>query len=192
MALSVQDPRIQEELREGETLLWAGRPLVREWVKNPWFFMGILFTAFAGFAIYGVLIGLLKARGGSQGADVILLFLGVFLLVGIALLCSPLWQLRSLKRTLYALTDQRAIIWSEHFMASPRVTSYGKDLLSGMASKIHADGSGHLVFERQQHVSPASFSVPLNFGPGAHGVGFIWIERVRDVETLIRERVLRA
>ena len=48
-----------------------------------------------------------------------------FVMVGVGMLSSPFWLRRRAKRTCYALTDRRAILWEAGWFGSVEVRSYG-------------------------------------------------------------------
>src|SRR5262245_17247606 len=110
------DPGI---LDRGEKLLWSGKPdpigyaYTKSW---PTFLFGVVFFGFAVFWTYNV-----SNQSGMSSA----LFGVPFLMIGAALLLSPLWNYFRGTAAVYALTDRRAIV--DIRSISPKRTSYPLD-----------------------------------------------------------------
>lgn len=149
------------------------------------FLFGIPFTVFA--LIWLVITGIMglvgHTAGGLAGLLVIFPLFGlVFLLVGLGMLTSPLWLRGQRKRTLYALTNQRAIIFAGRLFDGFSVGSFEPQRLTAMQRNQHTDGSGDLIFEQ--------YLQPTNRGPSTVSVGFMAIEHVQQVEDLVRNTLL--
>ncbi len=93
------------------------------------------------------------------------------------MLLSPLWAYWKALRTVYAVTDQRAIL----IVAPRRRTTHsfvGQHLID-----IHRvedeTGRGDIVFHREARSGKR--------GDSYYDVGFLGIERVREVEDSLRE-----
>ena len=113
------DNRVRSELRHGERLVWTGQPLPRRFMRSavPIVLMGIFVTPFAVFwmaGASGMLFG--GGGGGPGGADAFFTCFPLFgvplVLIGLGMLTAPFWMYRKARRTCYALTDQRAIVWT--------------------------------------------------------------------------------
>jgi hypothetical protein len=92
---------------------------------------------------------------------------------------SPFWAGRSASRTVYAVTDRRAILWQPTLWSGLQIRSYGPEVLRNLVRNQRTDGSGDLIFEEI-----------TTYGPrGRRGVtrrGFFAIERAHEVEAIIR------
>ncbi len=179
---------IHEELAGDEKLSWVGRPRPGRMVAAalPSFLIGACFTAFALFWIYGASGGLgpPRPRRGNPAVQGLFPLFGIpFVLVGLGMLASPFVAARNARKTCYALTDRRAIVWEGGLWHGTRVRSYRPGDLRSMARNQRGDGSGDLIFEevttfgnrgRQQTVRR----------------GFLAIEDVREVEGLVRSTLL--
>jgi hypothetical protein len=184
------DGLVQAELARGEQLLWVGQPLPRRYVlmSIPIVVFGIPWTAFAVFWMLGA-SGILFA-GPANNAPVpaglfacFPLFGLPFVLIGLGMLSAPYWLLRKARRTCYAVTDRRAIIWEPGVFSSVSVRSYGPAQLGRIRRNQRADGSGDLIFEEY-----ASYD---NQGHRTiSSRGFVGIERVREIEELLRKALL--
>ncbi|MCA9041773.1 MAG: hypothetical protein KDA65_15575, partial [Planctomycetaceae bacterium] len=82
----------------------------------------------------------------QNGEDFFCLFGLPFVLIGFAMLSSPLWSARAARRTIYVLTTERAITFEGGY--STTITSYKPEQLQELQRVQHADGSGDLIFEK--------------------------------------------
>ena len=115
---------------------------------------GIPWTAFALFWMAGASGLLFGGFGGGNGPPGMGAFFicfplfGIpFVLIGLGMLTSPFWAVRRAKRTCYALTDRRAILWEAGWFGRIEVRSYGPADLTRLRRVEYADGNGDLVFE---------------------------------------------
>jgi hypothetical protein len=190
------DARVRKELREGEQLLWVGQPLPRRFSRQalPIVIFGIPWTAFALFWMAmasGIVFGGFQAGNGAFGLVSLLfpLFGLPFVLIGIGMLSSPYWMRRRAMRTCYALSDRRAILWEPGWSSSVEVRSYGPAELAKMRRVDYADGSGDLIFEEVVSVGRDSDGHRTTH---TRRHGFIGIDRVREIEELLRKALLPA
>jgi len=94
------------------------------------------------------------------------------------MLLSPLWSYLGAKNTVYVLTNTRAIILKKSF--STTVKSFGPDKLKNVIKNIRSDGSGDLFFDKEvTYDSEGDKKVKK--------IGFFGIERVNEVEDMLRE-----
>ncbi len=195
--------RIDGELSPGETLLWAGQPSPGRMARQgivPMLF-GIPFTAFAlfwtamagGFAF--LFNGVARSAGGSGAfaAPFLLfpLFGLIFVAVGLGLLLSPLWLSLGAKRTLYAVTSQRVIVWTGGVFGSVTVRSLSPVQLGDRARTEAGDGSGDLIFPRAATLSTYQDTDSTNgFSRTRTRVtqfGFYGVPQVKQVDDLLRQ-----
>jgi hypothetical protein len=107
--------------------------------------------------------------------------------VGLGMLGSPFWMWRRARRTCYALTERRAILWEPGWFGSVDVRSYGPDDLGKTHRVQRRDGGGDLVFEEvvtlhRRHDGHRSANVRRH--------GFLGVDDVRDVEQRLRRTLL--
>jgi hypothetical protein len=106
-----------------------------------------------------------------------------FVFVGLGMLTAPYWLARKARRTCYALTNRRAIVFDVSWRGAVTVYSYGPDQLAKQYRRENADGGGDLVFEEITTVNRSSD------GPSTTTTkrGFLAIDDVRAVEALLRK-----
>ncbi len=156
--------RIDGELSPGETLLWAGQPSPSRMARQgivpmllgiPWTAFALFWTAAAGGI--GLLAGgAVRSSGGGAWAAPFLLFplFGlIFVVIGFGLLLSPLWLYLGAGRTVYAITNQRVIVWSGRVFGGVTVRSLSPTQLGDRARTEAGDGSGDLMFPRAATIS---------------------------------------
>lgn len=168
--------RVAGELRAGEKLLWAAQPLPRLYRRQAigLVLFGLPWTGFAVFWVWGASQGAQHAPGPFM---LFPLFGLPFVLIGLGMLTSPFWLQRKAQRSLYAITNQRAIVFDAKLFGGQRVQSFSPDRLTAMTREERADGSGDLIFEQfQQRAGSGTTTVRR---------GFVGVERVREVEEVI-------
>lgn len=185
------DARVRSELRDGEQLLWVGQPRPGRYARQaiPIVLFGIPWTAFALFwtaMASGMLFGGNGGPGKFEAFFACFPLFGVpFVLIGLGMLSSPYWLWRQAKRTCYALTDRRAIIWQADKFGSVSVRSYGPEALGKVYRTEYADGSGDLVFEEVVSLGRNGDRITTTT---RHG--FMAISNVREIEELLRKVLL--
>jgi hypothetical protein len=192
---------IESELASGEKLLWVGQPRPRRFLSwsIPIVLFGIPWTAFSVFwmAMAGGMGWFARnaadAAPGDGNAEpgiialitsCFFLFGLPFVLIGLGMLSSPWWMLRRAKKTAYALTDRRAIVMEPGWFSGRTVRSYDGQQLGRMARTERSDGSGDLVFEDY-------YTRDSDGGRMRTIRGFMAIDRVREVEELVRKSLLK-
>jgi hypothetical protein len=150
--------RLNDEMRAGERIVWSGQPLPRlyQWSSIGVVLFGIPWTAFAIFWIAAAGWGTWFSGHAAPGPFKLFPLFGVpFVLIGFGMLSSPLWMSRAAKRTVYAITNQRAITIEGQMFGRVKVQSFAPDRLLAMSRTQRPDGSGDLIFEesRERHGS---------------------------------------
>lgn len=171
---------VDTELQPGERIVWTGQPLPSRFARRSlgMVIFAIPWTAFAVFWIAAACQ--FKIPDFSQGGGFFPLFGLPFVLVGVGMLSSPFWMRRSARRTVYALTDRRALVLGGGAWRSLSVRSFGPEKLRDLRRVQYPDGSGDLIFERTIHENSHN-----NRQSTDHG--FLAIREVKDVETLARK-----
>jgi hypothetical protein len=171
--------RVAAELGRDEELVWAGQPRV-DLATRPAFFLVPFGIVFTGFAVVWMVVAGLFTFGLLAPCGL------PFIAVGIALIASPAWLRSRARRTIYALTNQRAIIWEPTWFRSSTVRKYTPAGLGRISRHERSDGSGDLVFEE--------FTTYTNDSDGSNWHrtrrGFMGIDAVREIEELLRRTLL--
>ena len=159
------EQRLREELKRGEKLLWTAQPICnRAWYPSiPVVVFAILWTLF-----WLSLVVSLPAYSVP------------FMLLGVWMLSLPYWMRRRAQKTVYALTDQRALILTPAWRNAVTVRSIRPEDLSIRTRTQRSDGSGSLFFPRLTLFKPDGEG-----GTRPEAVGFEHITDVRAVEELI-------
>lgn len=194
---------VESEVGSDERVLWIEQPIPGLLARTaiPMALFAVPFTAFAVFWIVMALWTTSSAPGapgsGAQGAGtqgpaimrIVFPLFGVpFLLAGVWMLSSPLWVRRSAARSVYVLTDRRAIIIRGGRWGAMDVRSFEPAALTDLRRQQRADGSGDLIFASELSIDEGPRprgSFPLT----AKNVGFLAISDVRGVEAMMREMV---
>jgi hypothetical protein len=177
----------RSELRRGERLLWVGQPRPKLFARQARgaVILGLVWTAFSTVFFTVAVSGMLSGSVRSV-YDPIAFLPPLLVLLGLAVLSTPFWMRRQAKRTYYALTDRRAILWEPAYFKAVEVRSYGAEALTGVY-RVEYPGGGDLVLVEDHVIRPDNEGTRIS--TTKHG--FMGIENVREVEELLRRMVLR-
>jgi len=172
--------RVERELESGERVLWMEQPVPRFFSPGSTgaFLFGIPWTA---FTVFGILSASdFKMPEFSNVGDVFIpLFIIPFLLVGLAMLSAPLWTYRSTRKTVYAITDRRALS-IEGGLRSTTVRSYPPERLQEVYRTERRDGRGDVII--------AARSWKDSDGDRrTEKLGFMNVRDAKTVEKMLRE-----
>ena len=174
---------VDAELNDREKIQWIDQPI-------PVFFsvgavaiilFAITWTAFSIFWMCGAsgVFDLNKGQfefNGLERERLIFAAFGIpFLLIGLVMLSTPWWGRRSMKRTIYVITDLRAIIFQGTPFAHGITSFYPADI-THLYRKQKANGMGDICLCKKHFESGNSSDE-----------GFENIRNVQEVEQLIRE-----
>lgn len=184
---------ILHELTESEQLLWTGLQSPRVLWKG-----GMIGTAAAGgMAVAFGLFSLIPLLGRSSPATIP----GIVMLVfGVAAAGFSLFVFlnakRSDKHTVYALTNRRALVCRPTLFGEGHVDSYGPQVLQGMRRRDYwfTKGAGDLIFRTERtlhvHVQSNRNGSSASTSESERRFGFLGIDNVREVEKLVREKLV--
>lgn len=174
--------RVRDELQSGERVTWAGQPMPGRFARRSigMVLFAIPWTAFAVFWVAAA--SRFTAPDFSHPFDFFPLFGVPFILIGLGMLTSPFWMRLKARRTVYVITDRRAIILDGNLGRSTTVRSFEPARLGDIRRVQRPDGSGDLVFER-------TYSIDRRGGRHTTDHGFLAIENVKNVEGLIQQLV---
>lgn len=178
---------VEAELSKGERIEWIGQPIAGR-VAIASVPMAVLGLFFGGFAVFWMASARgIAGRGPGLGGFSALFWLwGLpFLAIGLAMFLSPIWAYRKASRTLYAITDRRAIAIEPSLMGRVVVRSFEPPDLAILARTQNPDGSGNLVFRREAQYAGR------RQGTRYVDVGFLAVSDAKDVEDRIRALIQR-
>lgn len=162
--------KIDNELEHREYIRWIEQPIPRFFTASSIgsVLFGIPWTSFAIFWMWGAL-----------GFKLLALFGLPFVLIGFGMLSSPLWVWQAARKTVYLITDKRAISiqggWS-----TTTIRSYLPDQLKDIYRKERADGSGDLVITIRRWKD--------NHGhQRSEEIGFLGVRNPREVEKILKQ-----
>jgi hypothetical protein len=185
-AMSAQ---IQSELAAGERLVWAGRAHPHAtvgWRMLP-ISLGCFLPCACLFLLGGALfVGVpLVPQQEHDVWGVYALVMGVvFLGFGVALTAVVLVEYSRVRRTCYALTDRRAIVWRPaQGTTGLEVRSFWPSDLKTVYRIDRGDGSGDVVFQE--------IDAAVGARPQVVRQGFLGVWHVRHVEELLRRTLLQ-
>ncbi len=172
------DREARNELEPGEQLKWVGAPEpTRMMIQSlPILVFAIPWTAFALFWMAMALSSVSRSPIHSGVSMIFPLFGLPFVLIGLCMLSAPVWARRKARRTVYAVTDRRAMIILTGRTRSVR--SFGRTSMTERECRERADRSGDLIFYRK-------ISSDGEGGTNSTPVGFFAIPDVRSVERLV-------
>lgn len=165
------------QIDPGERLLWSGTPApgVAAARALPASFIGIPFVAFACFWIWSAWS--MTSRSAGMPWSLFPLFGIPFVVVGLGVMGAPLWTWLAAGKTVYALTDKRALI-----IVGGGVQSFAPSDINEISRSERADGTGSVFFASRTMTGSRGFTRQLR-------IGFEGIPEVRNVEHLIREHL---
>ncbi len=183
--LSVQDREwVERELPPGEELLLVCKPATSLW--KPGYAYRMLFATLWNGFLFG-LLGMLFINHITleiiiEKPAILLLFLGLlpFYLIGIGLIISPWWERENDRRTVYVLTNRRAIVLRPS-MIRRRPTCRRFPLTHNLIKEVreYRKGRGDIVMGYDEH-------------HGSNGTtlmpkGFLHVDNVRELEYRIHQ-----
>ncbi|MGF1490107.1 MAG: hypothetical protein ACFBSE_23715 [Prochloraceae cyanobacterium] len=129
--------KIRQELRSGENITAIYQPVPRFFTASSivTVIFAIPWTSFAIFWMWGA----------SLGSSLFSLFGLPFVLIGIAMLLSPIWSWWTAKKTVYLVTESRAILFERGL--STTIRSYAPEQLNDLYRKEKGNGIGDVVIE---------------------------------------------
>jgi hypothetical protein len=166
--------RIDGELADGEGVLWLAQPRAGQFARRT-----LLLAAFGIIWTIFTVSFMVQWGSGPFGHDLgSMLFQGLFVIIGLAMIASPLWMVHKAAATAYVITDRRAIV-IEGGVFSTTVRSFGPERFHELLRVERGDGSGDLIFERKAWVDSDGDRRYTD-------TGFFAIDNVAEVEKLLR------
>lgn len=172
--------KIDQELESGERIEWMDMPVPRFFsaASTGAFLFAIPWTAFAIFWTAAAFWGVRQDESGSKWVYLFPLWGIPFILVGLGMLSSPLRHYRKALKTVYVITDRRAIICSGGRTITIR--SYGPMDLTSLYRTEKRDGTGDVIFDRQTRIDSERKS-------RVEDLGFLCIQNPKEIEGMLKE-----
>ena len=173
--------KVHKELEVGESIRWVEQPIPRFFTASSIgsILFGIPWTSFALFWMWGALgFELPDIREGIQPKDIFALFGLPFVLIGFGMLSSPIWVWLEARKTVYLITNRRAISIQGGIYTTVR--SYLPHELKDIYRKEQADGSGDVIISVRL----------LKDSDGdnrSEEIGFMGVRNVHLVEKMLKQ-----
>jgi len=172
--------KIESELQPGEFIRWVEQPI-------PHFFtaasiasvlFAIPWTSFSIFWMWGALGSELPdLREGLRPQHLFALFGLPFVLSGFGMLSSPVWVWQAARKTVYLVTDKRAISIEGGW--STAIRSYFPDQLKDVYRKERADGTGDVIILIKRWKDSDG-------DDRSEEIGFLRVRNPREVENILK------
>lgn len=166
--------RVEKELQPGEQVEWLGQPVPRFFTSGSitGFLIGFLFTAFSILWAIGYAIQ-------EDYAFFITLFLASpFWILGLVCLFSPIWSYLEALKTVYFITDKRAITIKAGWSSTTR--SYLPDNLQNIYIREKKDGTGDVIISCRDLYGRTN-------GKKAEELGFLQVRNPKEVENKLKK-----
>lgn len=173
---------IDNELQPGEFIKWIEQPVPRIFTVSSLLvsvFFGIPWTSFAIFWMWGALgFKLPDLRQGFQPEYMFALFGLPFVLIGFAMVSSPLWAWQAARKTVYLVTDKRAISFQGGW--STTIRSYLPEQLKDIYREERADGTGNVIIKIRRWKDSDG-------DQRSEEIGFMGVRNVRETEKILKQ-----
>jgi hypothetical protein len=173
--------KIENELQPGEFIRWIEQPIPRFFTASSIgsVLFGIPWTSFAIFWMWGASrFKLPDIREGLQPQNLFALFGVPFVLIGFRMLSSPVWAWQAARKTVYLVTDKRAI--SIHSGWSTTIRIYLPNQLKEIYRKERADGTGDVIISIRRWKDSDGDNM-------SEEIGFLGVRNPREVENILKQ-----
>lgn len=189
---------LDRELDPGETLVWSGQPRPDLARRSTWRRMWpvypiLLFVATMGVAVVVQVIrqAMNPAVVAQQDSPASIYVLGAIIgtLTGLMLwwiITEPGRAKARATRTLYAITNRRAIVLSRSARGVVEERDFSPDETRKVLRRERPDGAGDIIFETARR--PSNSSTDMG---GLVPLGFLHIDRCAEVERTLRTTLQR-
>jgi hypothetical protein len=175
---------VTPQLHPGEKLLWVGKPMpLRAMLAGGNLFGAVAAVLMVGFMLFffnSVRFNFSMSRGASSEIfSLFNLFPLILIAFGLFTVAKPIYDFLMAGRTVYALTDQRALIIKPVLSGGRKVESYTET--EGIERHDIADGKGDLVFQREMSIYYSNRRRRVR----SRKIGFFGIPNVQQVEAMM-------
>lgn len=170
--------KVDSELEAGERVQWIDMPIPRYFTpaSTGAFLFAIPWTAFAILWMCGA--AGFKIPDFKEGFDLFPLFGVPFVLIGLGMLSSPFWAYRKSFKTVYVITDRRAITFDGGW--STTIRSYPPEKLADIFRKEKKDGSGDVIISRRAWRDSDG-------DRQSEDLGFLRIPNPKQIESMLKQ-----
>lgn len=131
---------VKAELQPGEIINWTGKPTFLPMLKSK------ALVLLIGASIVAVAINGYLQDTATNTSSTALSHLAILVVISIAVIGRPLWEVLATSRTIYAVTNQRILIAID--LLSRRVLFFGPADINALEMSEEKDGSGSIVFRQ--------------------------------------------
>ena len=160
-------------LKRNERLIWTGEP-GKKWALSQGYFY-----LYYGAPLLGITI-ILSFMDIKGSVETKIWVLSSFFLFSMILIVQPLFSLYKYSRSIYAITDKRAIICEGFFKL--KVYSYGPRKLKYRERTAEANGYGDIVWDNIIEVYDVKNSTAK-----MKSIGFMGIPNTKEVDMYLDE-----
>jgi hypothetical protein len=182
--------RLAREIEQGERVLWSGRPDNRRWLCSQDVVL-LPFSIVWCAIVFASSAGALSSHGGESAFSI--LSNVPFVLIGLYLLVGRLFVRRRIRgRTLYAVTETRALSIEGTWRGAERVRSVWFGAYPPVDEQLGRDGSGTIVvgsLATGRRRLGAGSGWPAGRSGTANAVVFADIADAADVYATIRHQL---
>lgn len=169
----------REVSANNESIVWTGKPNPGAYMKKsiPIVLFAIPWTAFAIFWMFGA-ASFGDFDGFNSFDDFFFLFGTPFVLIGIGMFLSPIYQRQKALNTIYAITNKRILIIQSGFFSKENIglQSFTKDDIEMLERQEKSNGMGNIFFKKEVRYGSKGSTYIEN-------IGFWGIKNVRAVES---------
>ncbi|MBE9216491.1 hypothetical protein IQ247_28170 [Plectonema cf. radiosum LEGE 06105] len=173
--------KVHKELEAGETIKWVEQPIPRFFTASSIssILLGIPSTSFALFWIWAALgFKFPDIREGIQFQHLFALFGLPFVLIGFGMLSSPIWVWLAARKTVYLITNRRAI--SIQGGVFTIIRSYLPSELKDIYRKEQANGSGDVVISVRLLRNSDGYQ-------RSEEIGFMGVRNAQETEKMLKQ-----
>jgi hypothetical protein len=177
--------KIENELHSGEAIRWVEQPIPRftaPSIAGVWFGIGMTISPIV-YILDRSNFQLPDLREGLQLQHLISLISPYWLLfcsvAGFEFLSSPIWKWQATRKTVYLVTNRRAI--SIQGGLSTKIRSYLPDQLKDVYRKERADGTGDVIIRIRR------WRYGARDQKREEEIGFLGVRNPREVENIIKQ-----
>lgn len=173
--------KVETELQPGESIKWIEQPVPRfvTGASIVAVLFGIPWTSFALFWTWGALGFRLPSLSDGFRPEYLFALFGVpFILLGLGMLSSPWAVWEAARRTVYIVTDRRAIA-IEGGWSVTTIRSYSPHELGYIFRRECADGTGDVIIIKRQWTDSDGDSM-------TEEIGFKGVRNPREMERILK------